>query len=165
MGHLQCLKLILESGVDPNIITPDTKNTALHLAAEGGFNECLLFLLSKGAKPDIKNSKGQIPLHLAARVQSLECVEILLSIGHCNPNTLDNDKRTPLHSAVAKTLNSVEITELLISKGGNVNQEDTYGYTPLHVAAINENTSCVTLLINNGANVVKKTKGGKQLLE
>ena len=164
MGHLQCLKLILESEVDPNIVTPDTKNTALHLAAEGGFNECLLYLLSKGAKPDIRNIKGQIPLHLAARVQSLDCVEILLNVGHCNANSLDCDRRSPLHAGVTKALNSSEITELLISKGANVNHEDIYGYTPLHVAAINENTACVQILINNGANVAKKTKGGNSAL-
>lgn len=164
MGHLQCMNILLNSGYDPNLTLSDKKNAALHLAAEGGWSECISLLLQKGANADERNYKGQTALHFAAHAHSVECVEILLSKGNCNPNSEDNDKRTPLHSAVGRALNSCEITELLIKYGASVNGGDIFGYTPLHVAALNENTQCVQILIDNGADVSVKTKGGNNAL-
>ncbi|XP_069690714.1 transient receptor potential channel pyrexia-like [Periplaneta americana] len=164
MGHLHCLKILLDGGVDANFNPPDSKNTALHLAAEGGFSECVSLLLSKGANADIRNFKGQTALHLAARIQSIECVEVLLKRDRNCANAKDNDRRTPLHSAVGKNLNASEITELLIKAGAHVNEADIYGYTPLHVAALNENSQCVQILINHGADVSMRTKGGNSAL-
>jgi len=164
MGYSQCMNILLNSGSNPNLILADKKNTALHLAAEGGWSECISLLLQKGANADARNYKGQSALHFAAHTHSVECVEILLSKAGCNPNSEDNDKRTPLHSAVGRALNSCEITELLIKYGASVNCGDIFGYTPLHVAALNENTQCVQILINNGADVSVKTKGGNSAL-
>lgn len=164
MGYLHCMNILLNSGCDPNLTIPDTSNTALHLAAEGGCNECISLLLQKGAIADARNYKGQTALHIAAHAHSVECVEMLLCQGSCNPNSEDNDKRTPLHSAVGRALNACEITELLIKKGACVNGGDIFGYTPLHVAALNESTQCVQILINNGADVSVKTKGGNSAL-
>jgi ankyrin repeat protein len=164
MGYLQCMNILLDSGCDPNLTTADTRNSALHLAADGGFSECISLLLHKGANADARNHKGQTPLHLAAHAHSVECVETLLSKGGCDPNSEDHEKRTPLHSAVGRALNSCEITELLIKYGACVNGGDVFGYTPLHVAALNENTQLVQILINNGADVSVKTKGGNSAL-
>lgn len=41
-----------------------------------------------------------------------------------------------------------------------VNKPDKYGYTPLHTAALNENSSLVILLLNKGADITARTKGG-----
>ena len=164
MGYLECMNILLNSGCDPNLTLPDTRNTALHLAADGGFSECISLLLYKGATADARNYKGQTALHFAARAQSVECVEMLLSKGCFNPNSEDNDRRTPLHSAVGRALNSCEITELLIKYEAGVNGGDIFGYTPLHVAALSENTQCVQILIKNGADVSVKTKGGNSAL-
>ncbi|XP_069676177.1 transient receptor potential channel pyrexia [Periplaneta americana] len=164
LGHAQPLKILLDAGVDCNLVTRDKKNTALHLAAEGGFPECVSLLLSKGANADARNYRGQTPLHLAARVQSLECVEMLLNIGGCDPNAVDTDKRTPLHSAVGKSLLAFEITETLLIWKAEVNKKDKYGYTPLHIAALNEQSQCVETLLYHGADVSAKTKGGTSAL-
>ncbi|GFG39343.1 hypothetical protein Cfor_08296 [Coptotermes formosanus] len=164
MGYLQCVNILLNHGCDPDLTLPDTGSTALHLAAEGGFSECISLLLHKGTNANARNNKGQTPLHFAAHAHSVDCVEILLRKGGCDPNSEDNDKRTPLHSAVGRALNSSEITDLLITYGACVNGGDIFGYTPLHVAALNENTKCVQILINNGADVSVKTKGGNSAL-
>ncbi|GFG37774.1 hypothetical protein Cfor_02412 [Coptotermes formosanus] len=160
LGNIHPLRILLDYGVDPNLVTYDKKNTALHLAAEGGFSECISLLLSKGAHADARNHKGQTALHLAARAQSLECVEMLLSTGACDPNAVDNDMRSPLHSAVGKSLLAFEITEVLLMCKADVNQKDKYGYTPLHVAALNEQSRCVETLLYHGADVSAKTEGG-----
>ena len=160
LGNIHPLRVLLNYGVDPNLVTKDKQNTALHLAAEGGFSECVSLLLSKGASADARNYKGQTALHLAARAQSLECVEILLGTGACDPNAVDNDLRTPLHSAVGKSLLAFEITEVLLMCNAEVNRKDKYGYTPLHIAALNEQSRCVETLLYHGADVSAKSKGG-----
>jgi hypothetical protein len=116
--------------------------------------------LSKGANADARNYKGQTALHLAARAQSVECVEILLNTGACDSNAVDNDMRSPLHSAVGKSLLAFEITEILLMWKAEVNQKDKYDYTPLHIAALNEQSRCVETLLYHGADVSAKTKGG-----
>lgn len=160
LGLTHPLKILLDYGVDPNLVTRDKKNTALHLAAEGGFSECISLLLSKGANADAINYKGQTALHLAARAQSVECVEMLLNTGACDSNAVDNDMRSPLHSAVGKSLLAYDITEILLMWKAEVNQKDKYGYTPLHIAALNEQSRCVETLLYHGADVSAKTKGG-----
>lgn len=40
-----------------------------------------------------------------------------------------------------------------------VNKADKFGYTPLHIAALNENSSIVLLLLSKGADVTARTRG------
>nr|CAD7586160.1 unnamed protein product [Timema genevievae] len=165
LGHEDCLKILLESGkADLNVRTREKECTALHLAAEDGYINCVTLLLEKGAEADARNYRGQTPLHLAAKNQSLECVETLLKVGGCDVNAVDIDHRTPLHAAVSKTLLALDIIETLISWKADVNFRDKYGYTPLHVAALNELSQCVETLIYHGADVTAKSNNGTSAL-
>jgi ankyrin repeat protein len=165
LGHPQCLKIMSEAkGNNINAKTKDKELTPLHLAAEGGYVECVEILLDKGADANIRNHRGQTPLHLAARAQAYDCVEMLLRKGNADPNIGDFDKRTPLHAAVGKSARSYDIIELLVSWGADVNTKDQYGYTPLHIAALNELSQCVEILIFHGADVTAKSKFGMTAL-
>lgn len=165
LGHPQCLKIMLEAkGVNVNAKTREKELTALHLAAEGGYCECVEILLEKGADGNARNHRGQTPLHLAARSQSFDCVEMLLRKGNSDPNVSDFDKRTPLHAAVGKAARSYDIIEILVNWGADVNVKDQYGYTPLHIAALNELSQCVEVLIFHGADVTAKSKFGMTAL-
>ncbi|WP_419215034.1 ankyrin repeat domain-containing protein [Wolbachia endosymbiont of Rhagoletis cingulata] len=68
-----------------------------------------------------------------------------------NINYTFDDQSTLLHIAARNDL--VNIAELLIKKGGNVNTADQDGWTPLHCAVHNEHKEIVELLLNTGANV------------
>lgn len=156
----QCLKVLLEcSKIDVDLETKDRRNTALHLASEGGYADCVSMLIKKSAIVDKRNAKLQTALHLAAKCQGVECVEALLKAGS-DVNAVDTDGITPIRAAVGKALLAFNTMDILITWGADVNVKDKYGFTPLHVAALNELSQCVDALIMKGADVSAKTKGG-----
>lgn len=167
LGNAQCLELLLNApGADPNIriCVREKESTALHLAADEGNAECVTLLLSKGADATVKNHRGFTPLHLAARTSSLEVTELLLRDGKADPNAIDFDHRTPLHAAVGKSDSAFDILETLISWGANVNAKDVYGFTALHLAALDGLAHCVEMLIYHGADVSTKSRKGTTAL-
>lgn len=167
LGAQRCLAYLLkETKISVNGVTKqrDKESTALHLAATRGFAECVELLLAEGAKVSIKNYKGLTALHLAARCSSLECVEVLLRDGNADPNAEDYDKRTPLHAAISRSERACDIIDMLVSWGAQVNKKDEYGYSPLHLAAMDGLTACVETLIFLGADVTSKSKKGHTAL-
>ncbi|XP_011184845.1 transient receptor potential channel pyrexia isoform X2 [Zeugodacus cucurbitae] len=167
LGNAQCLEALLNApGADANvrICIREKESTALHLAADEGNVECVDLLLAKGADAKLKNHRGFTALHLAARTSSLECVESLLRNGNADPNAEDFDHRTPLHAAVGKSENAFDILETLIQWGANVNHKDIYGFTALHLAALDGLAQCVEMLIFHGADVTTKSKKGTSAL-
>lgn len=167
LGHSQCLELLLNApNADPNIriCVREKESTALHLAADDGNTECVALLLAKGADAKVKNHRGFTPLHLAARTSSLEVAEQLLRDGNADPNAEDFDHRTPLHAAVGKSDSAFDILELLISWGANVNAKDVYGFTALHLAALDGLAPCVEMLIYHGADISTKSRKGTTAL-
>ncbi|XP_022911382.1 transient receptor potential channel pyrexia [Onthophagus taurus] len=164
LGHAQCLRIMLDpKNVNVNAKTKEREQTALHLAAEGGYTECIEILLEKGADTNSQNHRGQTPLHLAARAQAYDCVEMLLRKG-ADANIVDYDRRSALHAAVGKAARSYDIIEALVTWGADVNAKDQYGYTPLHIAALNELSQGVEVLIFHGADITAKSKFGMTAL-
>ncbi|XP_032522594.2 transient receptor potential channel pyrexia-like [Danaus plexippus] len=167
LGANRCLSFLLkETKLSVNGVTKqrDKECTALHLAASRGYTECVELLLSEGAKANTKNYRGFTPLHLAARCSGLECVEVLLRDGNADPNAEDQDKRTPLHAAICNSDRACDIIDMFVSWGAQVNKKDEYGYSPLHLAAMDGLTQCVETLIFLGADVTSKSKKGHTAL-
>ncbi|XP_058060809.1 transient receptor potential channel pyrexia-like [Anopheles bellator] len=167
LGHGQCLSALLECPTaNPNvrIRQGDKEMTALHLAADEGNLDCVTQLLARGADVRARNHRGFTPLHLAARSGSADCLEALLKLGGSDPNVTDFDQRTPLHTAVGKSDAAVEMLETLIAWGANVNQRDVYGFTPLHLAALDALGPCVETLLYHGADVTMKSRKGTSAL-
>lgn len=54
-----------------------TFRTALHSAAEEGQVDSIIFLLSKGARRDIRNAAGLLPKETAEKFGHCDCVELL----------------------------------------------------------------------------------------
>ena len=67
-------------------------------------------------------------------------------------------KHNPL--AIAASNNNLELVEILIEKGADINQTNNYGSTCLHEAARKGKVDIVELLINHGADINIEDKDG-----
>lgn len=76
-GNLPGVKVLLESGADPNATT-GSGVTPLHIAVE---TEIVRVLLAAGANPNARARNGDTPLRSAADRGMIEVVKILLSAG------------------------------------------------------------------------------------
>ncbi|KAG5896169.1 hypothetical protein JTB14_016944 [Gonioctena quinquepunctata] len=157
------MKLLLEYGAAVDVQCGRERMTPLHYAAEDGDLECVKILINAGAVISSRNHKRQTPLHLAALAQCTETIAFLLRKG-ADVDAADADGRTPLHCSIVKASRSCECVRVLLCASPNVNKPDVYGYTPLHLAALNEYSHCVMLLINNGGDVTARTNGGVSVL-
>lgn len=163
-GFSDCMYMLLSSDRTVIDLKDHREYTALHLACESAHVECAKLLLEHSADVRATNMKLQQPMHMAARAQSVECID-LLTKASADVNARDMDDRTPLHSAISvKTLNVCQAVDTLLGHHAKVNVQDHYGFTPLHLAALNEAPECVESLLAKGGNVGIQTYGGVSAL-
>lgn len=177
-GDFETVKKLVEEGVDVNK-KGIFGHPPLNHAAACGHKDVTEYLISKGADINGRDLYGSTPLHTAAFWAQKEISVILISNG-AEINSKDNIGLTPLHAAagghdsndfgmvmtaIAITGNEdyardlKEISELLISKGANVNTQDKAGLTPLHWASSQGRDGIVEFLISKGADINSRSKG------
>jgi uncharacterized protein len=67
--------------------------------------------------------------------------------------------RGALHFAASK--GGIELMQLLIEHQANIEQSDSIGWTPLHMATFS-NSNAAKLLLQHGADAMHRTKGGSR---
>lgn len=97
----------------------------------------------------------------AAFVCDLIKVRELLAAG-ADPDTRDDDGRSPLFSAVLG--NSIGLVGLLLESGADVNARDHQGFSTLHFAAQEDLPEIARLLIAKGAKVDAQDEDGGSVL-
>ncbi|KAK9965131.1 hypothetical protein ABG768_004240 [Culter alburnus] len=179
----QICELLLRKGANVNEKNKDFL-TPLHLAAEKSHNDIIEVLVKHEAKVNAVDNLGQTALHRAAHCGHLQTCRMLLSAG-CDPlitslqgfspSQLANESIQEILQEGAFTGNSDTDRQLLeASKSGdlevvkklctlqNVNCRDVEGRqsTPLHFAAGYNRVAVVEYLLQHGADVHAKDKGG-----
>lgn len=128
-GHLPCLKILTEVGMDVDLLDNDGRS-ALHYAAKSGHSECCAVLIdlcydliSMGDK------KNVFPIHMAASSGDPDTVELLLGYA-ADANAVDAIKNTPMHFC-----KSGAVFALLLEHGANLMRANIGGFYPIHSAA------------------------------
>eukprot|EP01130_Rhizamoeba_saxonica_P008809 TRINITY_DN3568_c0_g1_i1.p1 TRINITY_DN3568_c0_g1~~TRINITY_DN3568_c0_g1_i1.p1 ORF type:complete len:638 (-),score=136.54 TRINITY_DN3568_c0_g1_i1:2085-3998(-) len=83
-GSSKVVKLLLENGVDPNILDKtEEENGAIHYAADRNYNNILNCLLDHEANVDLTNSNNETPLAraLTNKIKPVECITTLIQRG------------------------------------------------------------------------------------
>jgi uncharacterized protein len=113
------------------------------------------------------NRIGGTPLLMAARVPDLELMRLLLAYG-ADPKIKTKDNTTLLivasgygwqagESPEAKPGALLEAVQLALALGGDVNEANDRGYTPLHCAVIRESNELIQFLVDQGGDLYAKT--------
>ena len=130
-SHLAAIALIA-GGANVNLnhgVTP------LHVAIHNGAARVASVLLSANANPDAANSRGDAPLHLAAKrgdaAENAALVSLLLA-GGANPDLKNSDGDTPLHSATRAGL--ARMISILLATDANPNLQNNDRWHPLDLA-------------------------------
>jgi ankyrin repeat protein len=149
MNDLEFIKLLLDSGAEPNaqlIESTETRTvftnqwldeegaTAFLRASQSGDVELMKLLLTRGADPKIFTKLGVTPLSAAAGIgwvegitsehspaQTVEAVKLLLELG-IDPNFQADTGRTALHGAAHK--GATEVVRVLVAAGARMDIRD-----------------------------------------
>jgi ankyrin repeat protein len=182
-GVIEQVKSLVEAGADISA-KGILGHPPLNHAAASGHKDIAEYLISKGADVNGRDQDGSSPLQTAAFWGSKEICIILISSG-ANINSKDKFGLTPLHATAGggysqdfsmnitlagmaagmsfddeKAKNFKDISEILISKGADVNVKSGNDYTPLHFAAEFGRTSVAEILISKGADINSSAGGG-----
>lgn len=130
-GNVEMVHL-LEDDID----LPDRFGwTPLHLATIYGHYELLRSISDDHTYTiNIGDNELRTPLHLAVEYQLLDAVQTLIQVG-ANVKTSRKDGRTPLHAALSRGEDGLEVAKILLRAGADVNTVAQDGATALHIAA------------------------------
>lgn len=114
---LDCVKFIVEHGVNPNV-TDNQGKTPIHLAVKLGALEVIEYLISQGADPVAKNNKGETTIMEAAISGDVECLNKLLP--YCDDiNAKDYTGLSAIAFSAADSRN-LECVKTLIAFGADL---------------------------------------------
>uniref|UniRef100_A0A8D8SAP2 Poly [ADP-ribose] polymerase n=1 Tax=Cacopsylla melanoneura TaxID=428564 RepID=A0A8D8SAP2_9HEMI len=176
-GHYEVTEMLVKHGANVNVADL-WKFTPLHEAAAKGKADIVRLLLQHGADPSKKNRDGATPLDLvregdqdvsdllrgnsalldAAKKGNLARVTKLLTVENINCRDAQGRNSTPLHLAAG--YNNVDVAELLLEKGADVNAQDKGGLIPLHNASSYGHLDIAALLIKHKTVVNATDKWG-----
>ncbi|KAL5711258.1 hypothetical protein ACHQM5_021733 [Ranunculus cassubicifolius] len=123
--------------------------SSLHLAAaEGNVSICRYLIDELKFDPDLKDDKGDTPLHHAS-IRGRPNTTVLLIGKGANPDVTNDKGLAPLHYAAQ--IGDARVLRLLLSRAVNVDALSIAG-TPLQRAACRGDLEAVTVLLHHHAN-------------
>jgi serine/threonine-protein phosphatase 6 regulatory ankyrin repeat subunit B len=168
-GDNSIVSYLIDRKADVNRMSAENRYTPLHYATMKNFPKSIELLYQAGGNVHVhyNNEDGTVggePLLItAAKYKAYDAAKLLLSgkLG-VYPDYQDNDGFTALYYAV--DFGNVQLINLLLSKGANVNHQDKWKQTPLHCAVHKGDISilkellrvspCLSVADINGVNAV-----------
>lgn len=118
----------------------DDGYAALHYAAGSGNAELARALLDLGADINVRNARGDTPLHMARDA----AVASVLMQRKADVHAVDESGWTPLHAAAFR--GAADVIRALVDGGADANARDPYGNAPLHLTFSLHHRDCLRLL-------------------
>lgn len=181
-SSVEAVEMLCDAGANVNLKSKNGRSP-LHeatLSSNADSNvDTVKILIKYGADVNSKDIIGFTPLHLSCRSvtngSNYETIKLLLDAG-ADINLDSNDKCTALHYSIAAYISNLkknkscnyndqnnksdeilQVINLLISSGANLNHQDLDGYTPIYYAAVFgsfiHNDIILKILIKAGADI------------
>ncbi|MFA5969848.1 MAG: ankyrin repeat domain-containing protein [Sphingomonas sp.] len=139
----------------------NTRETALHLVARRGDQTYALYLLQKGADPNLRDLHGNTPLMVATSAGAEPVVAVLIS-HHANVDLANDGGETPLIRAVQRR--DIPIVRDLLAAGADPDQADSLaGQSARDYAHADNRTPALAKLIDETPKRVKRAVSGPKL--
>uniref|UniRef100_A0A8C8AYF0 Ankyrin repeat domain 55 n=1 Tax=Otus sunia TaxID=257818 RepID=A0A8C8AYF0_9STRI len=145
--QVDTVKLLLKMGA--NLNTQDAcGRTSLSLATYLGWLEGCVSLLRNGAKQNIPDKNGRLPLHAATAEPDVRLLNVLLQQSNLGEiNHQDNEGMTSLHWAAFH--NRPQHTQTLLHKGADLTLVDKDFKTALHWAVQSGNRILCSIILDH----------------
>ncbi|XP_075303064.1 ankyrin repeat domain-containing protein 55 isoform X1 [Opisthocomus hoazin] len=145
--QVDTVKLLLKMGANSN--TQDAcGRTSLSLATYLGWLEGCVSLLRNGAKQNIPDKNGRLPLHAATAEPDVRLLNVLLQQSNLSEiNHQDNEGMTSLHWAAFH--NRPQHTQTLLHKGADLTLVDKDFKTALHWAVQSGNRILCSIILDH----------------
>jgi ankyrin repeat protein len=159
-GHLNIVKYLVEKGALSRNKQKDGINALVNTFRYGGNDKNIIvidYLVKIGINLNGKDIFGRTVLWYSVRQNSKESVLALIKLG-ANVNLSctgegEHSTQMVIPLMVASKYGYIDIMQILIKAGANVNAKDGYGQTPLYYAVLRDKYEACKLLITNGADV------------
>ncbi|XP_076279889.1 uncharacterized protein LOC143208872 [Lasioglossum baleicum] len=187
-GNLELVEDLLKNGADVNMLNGNLyfRHSLLHMAVNGEQEQMAKLLINYGANVNVKDTREKTPILNAILMRDTKMVELLLTNGadikedpelvctavRCGNLEIVEDllkngadinavgdiyfRFSLLHYAVREK--QVQMVELLINYGANVNVKNSLGETPIVNAIENRDKKMIELLLTNGADIKEDPK-------
>ncbi|KAL2779695.1 ankyrin repeat domain-containing protein 55 [Daubentonia madagascariensis] len=145
--QVDTVKLLLKMGANINMQDAYGR-TSLCLATYLGWLEGCVSLLRNGAKHNIPDKNGRLPLHAATAEPDMRLLTVLLQQSNLGEiNHQDNEGMTPLHWAAFH--NQPQHTQMLLKKGADPTLVDKDFKTALHWAVQSGNRILCSIILSH----------------
>jgi len=160
-GHTEAVKLLIESGVKPNMAGRD-RMSPLSFAATYGHLETAEAIVELKGRIVSKDKFKRSPLTMAVRNGHAKVANFILRHGALFDEP-DSSGNAPLHYACG--YGWIQCIDMLIQAGADVNFKNDWKITPLGIAMLKGNFGCVRRMLENpDVDVNCKDEKGRTLL-
>ena len=152
------IKFLLEHGANTEALNSN-KKTPLQIACDNKYEKIVEVLLEGGANFKMKFHQKRSTLHYIVGVNHPGIMKLFLDKG-LDPNVRDCRGETPLTygaKSCAKGI-SMDVVELLVQYGADIDAADVNGITALHIASSLFDHGVVKRLLRLKANINARTK-------
>ncbi|XP_008195018.3 rabankyrin-5 [Tribolium castaneum] len=138
--HIACLKnltlvvdKLLEMGANPNLLTNELRQSALHYAVKNNALDCIEVFIVRdcGANFNARDINGETPISLALNEGFNGLVPVLIK-GNADVNVRNGKDFTLLHQAILKE--DAKTALFLLDNGADINAKTADSETPLQLA-------------------------------
>lgn len=138
----------------------DTEQVLYRFVMAGDLNSCKDYLNSHRIDANKTYEDGNTLIHIAAAQGDIKICQALLDYGDdTNINSLNSRLSTPLHLSSEK--GHLQVSQLLIRSGADLNKQDRLGNTPLHLACSNQHYDLVSWMLTRNPETGLKNSENK----